>query len=228
MKTSFFKPTKIVWIVFAVLVLIMMFGASQRVALIDEAQDRELNSFYASLPDSIRDFPLSDIWFSTIAPIIVMLGGNVWIFGLDPESGLLDREIFFISLNILYYYTISCSISYVITNRKHDGWKKNKRNNKILLIASVTYPVFLLVLGVYGFYFVPYDVGYAPSPQESFFFVLTVLGSMSVMIFFIVIGMIYWINNQKPKRIITAIPFALFLVILSSLLMGVLPRGANA
>jgi hypothetical protein len=47
------------------------------------------------------------------------------------------------------------------------------------------------------------------------------------MIFFIVMGMIYWANNQKPKRVITAIPFVLFLVILFSLLTGVLPRGAN-
>jgi hypothetical protein len=179
------------------------------------------------LPGSIQDLPLSDIWIATTAPIVIMLGANVWIYSLNPESGLFDKEIFFISFNVAYYYVISCSISYVIVNRKHDGWKNSKRNNKIVLILSASYPAFLLILGFYGFYFVPSDASYAPSSQESYFFALTVVGSVSVMIFFIVMGMIYWANNQKPKRVITAIPFVLFLVILFSLLTGVLPRGAN-
>jgi len=228
MKTRFFKPTKITWIVFGALMIIMIFGASQRVALFDDANDRELNLIYASLPDSIQDFPLYDIWVSTIAPIVLVLGVNVWIYGLDPESGLFTKEVFFISFNIAYYYVVSSSVSYVITNRKHDGWKNSKRNNKIILILSALYPSFLLILGVYGFYFVPRDADYALSPQESYFFALTVVGSISVMIFFVVMGMIYWANNQKPKRVITAIPFALFLVILFVLLTGILPKGANA
>lgn len=228
MKARFFKPTKITWIVFTALMIIMMFGASQRVALFDDANDRKLNLIYSSLPDSIQDFPLFDIWVSTIAPIVLVLGVNVWIYGLDPESGSFSKEVFFISFNIAYYYVVSCSVSYVITNRKHDGWKNSKRNNKIILILSALYPCFLLTLGVYGFYFISSDAGYAPNPQESYFFALTVVGSISVMIFFVVMGMIYWANNQKPKRVITAIPFALFLVILFSLLTGILPKGANA
>jgi len=228
MNARFFKPTKIVWTVFVIFILIMVFGASQRGAFLDEANERPPNSFYTSLPDFIRELPLWEFWVYTIFPIVIMLGGNIWFYGGNIESGLFGREVFFISVNIVYYYIISSSVSYVITNRKHDGWKKNKRNNKILLITSIAYHVFLLVIGVLGFYFVPQNVGYAPSPQESFFFTLTILGSMSTMVFFIVIGMIYWINNQKPKKIITTIPFILFFVILFSLLIGVLPRGANA
>ena len=211
-----------------VFITILIFGASHRAAFLDEANERQPNPFYASLPDFMQNLPLWEFWIYTILPIFIMLGGNIWFYGGSPESGLFAREIFFISSNIAYYYVISCIVSYLITKRKHDGWKNKKRNNKILLMTSIAYPVFLLAMGMYGLYFVPDDVGYAPSPQESFFFNLTVLGSMSVMIFFIVIGMIYWINNQKPKKIITAIPFGLFFVVLISLLTGILPKGANA
>lgn len=155
-------------------------------------------------------------------------GGNVWVYGLNPQSGQLAKEITFISVTMVYYYVISCSAAFVICNKKRDGWKNYKRNNRILLIASVAYPALLISAGMYGFYYIQHDVGYAPSPQESFFFKLTILGSMSSMILFVLIGTLYWAGNQKPKKPLTAVPFVLLFVILFLLLSGVLPKGANA
>lgn len=99
---------------------------------------------------------------------------------------------------------------------------------KLLIIASVVYPAFLFSLGIYGFFFVPTDVTYAPNTQEVFFFNLTTLGSISTMIFFVAIGLIYWLKSEKTKKIIILIPFLISLLILFVLLIGILPRGANA
>lgn len=99
---------------------------------------------------------------------------------------------------------------------------------RLLIIASVLYPAFLFSLGIYGFFFISTDVNYAPNPQETFFFQLTTLGSISVMIFFVAIGLIYWLKNEKAKKLIIIIPFLISLIVLFSLLIGILPRGALA
>jgi len=99
---------------------------------------------------------------------------------------------------------------------------------KFLLIASIVYPAFLFSLGFYGFFFVPTDVNYAPNPQETFFFQLTTLGSISVMIFFILIGLVYWYKSENTKKFIIVIPFFISMMILFSLWVRILPLGANA
>ncbi len=233
MKSRFLKPTKVTWAVFAVFTVILILGASDRAAFLDEANDRQINSFYSSLPDFMKNSPLWEIWTHTIFPIVIMLAGNIWFYGISPEPAMFAREVFFITFNLVYYYIISSSVSFVINKKKHHDevvWERENesRNNKALLIASVAYPAFLLLTGVYGFLFVTTDVGYAPNPQETFFFQLTTLGSMSAIVFFAVVGMVYWAKNKNPKKSITAIPFVMLLIVLLSLMSGILPRGANA
>lgn len=99
---------------------------------------------------------------------------------------------------------------------------------RILLIISIIYPVFLITIGIYGFFFVPTNVDIAPNPQEVLFFQLTTLGSISTMIFFIVIGIAYRVKNKKAKKSIMTIPFLISTSIFLSLLIGILPKGANA
>jgi hypothetical protein len=100
--------------------------------------------------------------------------------------------------------------------------------SRLLIVTSVAYPVFLFSLGFYCFFFVPADVGYAPNPQETFFFQLTTLGPISTIVFFVTIGLVYWLKSKKIKKLIIIIPFLISLTVLFSLLIGILPRGANA
>ena len=99
---------------------------------------------------------------------------------------------------------------------------------KILLIISVAYPAFLISIGIYGVFFVPTDVGYAPNPPETLFFQLTTLGSISAMILFVAIGIGYWVRNKNAKKSVMTIPFLISALIFLSLLSGILPKGANA
>lgn len=68
MKTRFFKPAKITWVIFAIFVTVALLGASQRVAFLDDANDRETNLLFQFLPGFVQSFPLYDLWLYTMVP----------------------------------------------------------------------------------------------------------------------------------------------------------------
>ena len=106
--------------------------------------------------------------------------------------------------------------------------KFKKSINKILFIVSISIAAFILSQVIYGEFLLVEDLGVAPSANESFFFALSILGSFFITISFFILGIVYWRKNENPNKIILLIFFIIAIVPIISLMIGILPRGAEA
>jgi len=99
--------------------------------------------------------------------------------------------------------------------------------NKILFIISISVAAILFSHVMFGEFFLIDDRSVAPSPNESFFFSLSIWGSFFVIFSFIILGIVYWRKNEHPNKMMILTFFIIALTPLVALLLGILPRGAN-
>lgn len=106
--------------------------------------------------------------------------------------------------------------------------KFKKSINKILFIASILIAAIIFSQVIYGEFLLIGDSGVAPSANESHFFSLSILGSFFVTISFAVLGIVYWRKNENSNKIIIFTFFIIAIIPVIALMIGLLPRGANA
>lgn len=106
--------------------------------------------------------------------------------------------------------------------------KFKKPVNKTLFIVSISIASIIFSSVIYGEFLLVDDRTVAPSPTESFFFTLSILGSFFITISFVVLGVVYWRKNEQPNKMMLFIFFVIATIPIILLMTGVLPRGANA
>lgn len=106
--------------------------------------------------------------------------------------------------------------------------KFKKPVNKTLFVVSISIASIIFSSVIYGEFLLVDDRTVAPSPNESFFFTLSILGSFFITISFVVLGVIYWRKNEHPNKMMLFTFFIIATIPIILLMTGVLPRGAEA
>jgi magnesium-transporting ATPase (P-type) len=106
--------------------------------------------------------------------------------------------------------------------------KFKKPINKVLFIVSILIAAIIFSQVIYGEFFLIGDPGVAPSANESHFFALSILGSFFITISFSVLGIVYWRENERPNKMMVFTFFIIAIIPIIGLMIGVLPRGAEA